>query len=252
MPKGAKNTRMTTHKSRPVKESRIKRGYTYKWEKYRSRFLAANPLCVRCLAKGRTTAAQHVDHITPVTAADDPLFWPASNHQALCAECHGRKTVIEDVGRGRSKRKKREHAWSATLVCGPPCSGKNTYVEKQNKTGDMLIDVDALHNAISGEPTHEHSAELLPFAFEARDAIVEKLQTSSFAGHVWVIATAPTRGDRMSWSGRLGCDVHLLKTPKDICLARAETERPAKWIGYVKQWFYAYEKDACATGRDPE
>lgn len=78
-----------------------RRGYGRKWRKYAAAYLARNPLCVRCLAAEVTRAAEHVDHIEPVSSGSDPLFWKSSNHQALCQSCHSRKTATEDTGRGR-------------------------------------------------------------------------------------------------------------------------------------------------------
>jgi 5-methylcytosine-specific restriction protein A len=63
------------------------RGYNYRWEKARRAYLKANPLCVKCLEQGRTTAAKVVDHIVP-HKGDDGLFWDVDNWQALCTSCH--------------------------------------------------------------------------------------------------------------------------------------------------------------------
>jgi len=150
----------------------------------------------------------------------------------------------EDRGKGRSKAVTSERQWSATLVCGPPCAGKNTYVSERITSGDMIIDVDALHHAVSGMPSHEHSNQLLPFAFAARDAIIDRLLTSAFTGHVWIVTTAPTRADRIAWTSRLDATVVLLVPDQTECLRRAETERPEKWLGYVRQWFHAFGQDS--------
>jgi len=252
MPKGAGHRgRQPTPSSRvdAKKQTRQERGYNYRWEKYRRTFLRNHPLCVRCLKSGRTTVAQHVDHIIPVESATDELFWPPSNHQALCASCHGKKTFYEDKGRGRSKGEA-DTQWSATLVCGPPCGGKNTYVAERIQDGDLIIDVDAIHKALSGSPTHIHSEQVLRFAFTARDAVVEKLtHDDRFAGHVWIISTAPTRADRAYWVARLRAEVVLLVPDVATCLQRAATERPDRWIGYVRQWFHAYDQDSGPRNR---
>lgn len=63
------------------------RGYNYRWQQARERFLFANPLCVYCKAKGRVTAATVVDHIVP-HRGDMDLFWDQSLWQPLCASCH--------------------------------------------------------------------------------------------------------------------------------------------------------------------
>lgn len=69
------------------------RGYGGKWQRYRIRFLEKNPLCVRCRDEGRVTAATVVDHVIP-HRGDMKLFWSGA-HQALCASCHGKKSIEE-------------------------------------------------------------------------------------------------------------------------------------------------------------
>lgn len=64
----------------------------------RSRWLSLNPLCCMCQAAGRVSAAQEVDHITPLWAggADDE-----TNYQSLCKPCHAAKTAAEATKRAR-------------------------------------------------------------------------------------------------------------------------------------------------------
>ena len=69
------------------------RGYGRRWQRYSQSRLWANPLCVQC-----QQAAQHTDHIQPVTGPDDPLFWDTTNHQSLCQSCHSKKTTQEVNG----------------------------------------------------------------------------------------------------------------------------------------------------------
>lgn len=61
----------------------------------RAAHLRRHPLCVRCLAQGRVTAASVLDHIIPIRAAPEKQHDP-SNHQSLCAEHHREKT-LEDM-----------------------------------------------------------------------------------------------------------------------------------------------------------
>ncbi|MCY1348623.1 hypothetical protein D9M69_347750 [compost metagenome] len=70
------------------------RGYTYRWQKERERFLAKHPLCKRCQAKSIVTVATDVDHVIP-HRGDDALFWDESNWQPLCHPCHSVKTQQE-------------------------------------------------------------------------------------------------------------------------------------------------------------
>lgn len=52
--------------------------------------------CVRCMKNGRYVRATVVDHIKP-HCGDQRLFWDEDNWQALCKECHNRKTLTEDI-----------------------------------------------------------------------------------------------------------------------------------------------------------
>lgn len=76
-----------------------RRGYTARWAKARDAYLTEHPLCAECLRHGKITAATEVDHIIP-HRGDKNLFWAVSNWQALCHECHSRKTATEDGGFG--------------------------------------------------------------------------------------------------------------------------------------------------------
>lgn len=79
--------------------SASQRGYGYRWRKLRNWFIHAHPYCAECLKRGRFVAATDVDHIVP-HKGDPSLFWNVENLQALCHECHSRKTASEDGGFG--------------------------------------------------------------------------------------------------------------------------------------------------------
>lgn len=79
------------------------RGYGSRWSRYRKAFLSQHPLCVKCNQEGALVPATVVDHITP-HRGDYALMWDENNHQAMCAECHNRKTASEDGGYGRERK----------------------------------------------------------------------------------------------------------------------------------------------------
>jgi 5-methylcytosine-specific restriction protein A len=222
------------------REHASKRGYDHKWERYSLKYRNENPLCVRCLQAGRTTAAECVDHIQPVVdGQNDPLFWTPENHQSLCWDCHTVKTQTEDKGSGRSKARGTAGV-EGTLVYGAPCSGKKAYVTAHMALGDIVLDVDALHTALTGLPTHDQEQTVLPFVYEARDAVRKKLEQSGFGRRVWVIASAATVKQRQQWR-HLCRQEHHVTADMTVCLNRAKVERPIEWQGYIKQWFADFE-----------
>ena len=67
------------------------RGYDSRWQKARKAFLQRHLLCVECYKAWKLTPATVVDHIIP-HRGDQKLFWDENNWQALCKECHDKKT----------------------------------------------------------------------------------------------------------------------------------------------------------------
>ncbi|PLW77080.1 HNH endonuclease [Cohaesibacter celericrescens] len=73
------------------------------WKRIRARRLAADPLCVMCLADGVTKAAEIVDHVVP-HKGDRELFYSYANTQSLCATHHNRdKQRMEARGEVQSR-----------------------------------------------------------------------------------------------------------------------------------------------------
>lgn len=70
----------------PVRPKRL-RGR--KWMAIRQAVLTAEPRCVPCLAMGKASAAQEVDHII---ALEDGGSNDIENLQSICISCHVNKT----------------------------------------------------------------------------------------------------------------------------------------------------------------
>lgn len=82
--------------------SAAKRGYGRRWQAARKTYLMSNQLCVKCKENNKYIPATVVDHITP-HKGDQSLFWDQDNWQALCKQCHDKKTLTEDVRMSKNK-----------------------------------------------------------------------------------------------------------------------------------------------------
>jgi predicted kinase len=129
----------------------------------------------------------------------------------------------------------------ATLVTGAPCSGKNTYVAQHIQPGDLLVDYDAIMSALSGHDSHQHSAALKRYVYDARNAVVKTWMKRRDVP-VWVINSAPKRSLREHYRNQ-GFDVVTMSAGLETCLARARAERPPAWQEYVRRYFREYEPD---------
>ena len=96
-----------TEEQRQVDASRggsTERGYGYRWQKYRERFLRENPLCAICEREDRPALATVVDHIKP-HHGDQGLFWTQTiiNQRVSLATIARRRRKMED-GEGRANK----------------------------------------------------------------------------------------------------------------------------------------------------
>ena len=64
-----------------------------RWRNYTKAYKRKHPLCVHCLAKGKTTPVDVIDHIIPILQGGDK--WSSSNLQSLCHQCHNRKSATD-------------------------------------------------------------------------------------------------------------------------------------------------------------
>ncbi|MCC5580604.1 hypothetical protein IMZ11_33800 [Microtetraspora sp. AC03309] len=130
---------------------------------------------------------------------------------------------------------------TVTLVCGPPCAGKNTYVDQHRRPGDLVLDFDALITALGGAGDHTVPEQLKPYAYDARDAVLERLlNRPTPVRAAWIILCAPTAAERRRYRAQ-GARVVLLNTDQATCLERAAAHRPPEFAGHVLEWFDTYE-----------
>lgn len=76
----------------------VKKRYGRTWKRIRDRYIAAHPLCEQCEQQGRTTLAEEVHHIKPLSQGGTN---DVGNLMSLCTPCHSEITAREG-GRWRA------------------------------------------------------------------------------------------------------------------------------------------------------
>ena len=192
-----------------------------RWSRLREQVLVEEPLC----ACGCGCASTVVDHIRD-HGGDPGLAFDRDNCQGMSKPCHDRKTATEHRSGAGSPR-------PVTVVAGPPCAGKTSYVHDRVTTGDLVVDYDHLAAALGSPDSHDHPAELKAFASEARAAVLARLRRPSEIGRAWVTTTSHTPESLVA-----GADVVHLQASLEQCHARARAAgRPALWHELIDEWF---------------
>lgn len=120
-----------------------------------------------------------------------------------------------------------------TVVTGPPCSGKTTYVNEHAKSGDVVIDYDALAVALGSPDTHDHPEHLRPVVTATWVAAITEARRSD--NRVWLVRVNPSATDLAT-----ATDVVTLDVPAEECKRRARLAgRPESWAAAIDAWWHA-------------
>lgn len=121
-----------------------------------------------------------------------------------------------------------------TVVTGPPCAGKSTYIADNASAGDVVVDMDVIARALVFGPvvSHDYSERVRVVARAARNAAVKKvlmLAQSDRRSSFWVIHTDPDADLRRFY--RLhGARFVEVNPGRDVCLARLASRPSANQL----------------------
>lgn len=122
-----------------------------------------------------------------------------------------------------------------TVVVGPPCAGKSTYVRRMARAGDVLVDYDALAACLGSDRSHEAPPAVADAAYAARDAAVSRCVAKRWPA--WVVHSRPS-GAQINAYRDAGARLVLLDPGMDECLARCERDgRPPGTAERIRGWY---------------
>lgn len=207
----------------------------------RLRRLALYPLCVECFKRGLVKATAIIDHITPLALGGRDTD---ENCQGLCLMCNAIKTAAESASAGGVANHPewlKPSALPLTILCGPPCSGKSTYVAEHAEARDTVIDLDTILQRL--DPAYRHWSGALDPALFNRAIRVRNAMLGALAqggpGRAFFIVSAPTHGERAWWYQHLGGQLMLLEAPMDVLKARAMARGTPRARAGVDAWYAA-------------
>jgi hypothetical protein len=148
-----------------------------------------------------------------------------------------------------------------TIVCGPPGAGKSHYVQEHLHWGDLVLDIDTLFMALSGQVSYDKPATLLKMVLRVRDTVVAELMGPNNIARAWLITSTTKHDEILGMAGKLagrwipafagmtegghaGPPVHIvvLEVPANICMQRVQADprradKLAEWQPLIEKWW---------------
>lgn len=170
-----------------------------------------------------------LDHITPLArgGTDDE-----HNLQTLCLECDRIKTRRDRQGESKPIGWK---PGTLHIICGPPGSGKTTYVNEHKSKGDIVFDFDAVAEALGAE-RYNHGRQYIDPIESVRQAVLRN--ASRTTSNTWVIVVDLEKAKE--FSERYGGQLIVMQTKEEVCIRRMRSDnRPDidKLIARVRRWY---------------
>lgn len=184
--------------------------------------------CGRPIVKPYDCAAHHVKELTEENVNDPMIALNPDNVMLVHFKCHN--DIHKRFGCEAGKR--------VYYVHGSPLAGKTSFVREAASPNDLVVDMDAIYQAISINPLHHNAQRLKINAFEVRDCLLDQIKhrTGKWQS-AWVITTEALATQRARSIEQLGAEEIHIDTDEQTCLDRA-TERPnAK---DARQWVERY------------
>ena len=220
---------------------------TKAWENFRKVVISQriNPndgfiYCEHCnkpIVKLYDCIAHHDIELTETNYQDANISLNPNNIKLVHHACHNK--IHEKYGMKTRK---------AFIVYGAPLSGKTTFVNQVKNAGDLIIDIDAIWQCVSGCDRYIKPKRLNQVVFKIRDDLLDcvKYRVGNW-NCAYIIGGYPLASERERLAGELGAQCIFIDTPKEECLNRlyaCEDGRGEDWGRYILDWFSAYSPPA--------
>lgn len=123
-----------------------------------------------------------------------------------------------------------------TVVMGPSCSGKSTFIQENKQPGDVVVDWDKLSQALGSDAPHDPPEDVTSVTHAARTSAIARI-FDGIEKDAWIIWHELSE-ETIEKYGEQGVKFHVMDTPLDVCLERArEDNRPEGTEERIREWF---------------
>ena len=195
--------------------------------------IKANGKCNRCgetLLDFSKLIGHHKIELTEGNVDNPEIALNPELIEIICHLCHNKE----------HRRFGNKH--NVYIVYGSPLSGKNTLVRELMQYGDIVLDMDALWQALTLQEAYIKPKNVRFNVFAVRDNILDQIKTRYGQWYdAYIIQSLPEKYERERLSKELGAELIYCEATREECLKRRiESKRPEVWDKYINEWFEKY------------
>lgn len=195
-----------------------------------------NIICEHCgkpIVRAYDCIGHHKIHLTEDNYTNSDISLNPDNIQLVHHKCHN---YIHNK-LGYSNRE-------VYVVYGAPLSGKREWVNSVAEAGDLIVDIDSIWEAVSGQPRYSKPNRLKSIVFNVRDNLLESVRYRRGKwNNAYVIGGYPYKAERERLLTELGAREVFIEIDKAEAIARLEGQEERdrlEWIQYIDSWFSVY------------
>ena len=177
--------------------------------------------------------AHHKQELTIQNVNDYNISLNPDNIQLVSARTHNELHSRFGYAQGRK----------IYYVYGAPCSGKSTFVQSIKGNSDLIVDIDLIWQAITGDEYNKPPA-LKAIAFGLYQSLYDMAKTRAGKWErAYIITGGASKGQRERQISELGAEPIYIDTDVETCKARLQgqtVKNVTEWTGYIDDWFMRY------------
>ncbi|SHI75528.1 hypothetical protein SAMN02745975_00540 [Geosporobacter subterraneus DSM 17957] len=191
--------------------------------------------CNRCseiILDFRYLIGHHTIELTEDNVDDPNISLNPELIEIICLDCHNKE------------HRRFGHKQQVYIVWGSPLSGKTTTVRQMMQYGDIVLDIDALWQAVTFQPEYSKPKNVRFNIFTIRDNIIDQIKTRYGQWYdAYIIGGYPEKYERQKLAESLGAELIYCESTKEECLKRLyDSEKPKEWEKYIHDWWEVYDR----------
>ena len=219
-----------------MSEGIIKKFYASKeWRQLRDILIVERKMtCQKCGKHFIDTSqliGHHIIELNEDNVYNADISLNKDNIEVICYDCHNKE-----------HRRFGYNQHNVYVVYGAPLSGTKKYVREVSRPGDLIVDIDKLYEAVSGQPLYVKPDNLRFNVFRIYDTLIDNIKTRYGKWcDAYIIGGYALKSDRERLQQLLNAELIYCEATKEECYSKvSELNLNDNWYKYIDKWFDSY------------